>query len=79
MELLIDIYHSQHWFVQEIMKFIFVVIVLRGIIANEINAELRRLWKWARSDRPRIIWNHFSQNHREADILECNQPRCMSL
>lgn len=81
MELLINFYHGMPQVIRWCMDYFFVVIILRGFLAAEINKELRRAWTWLRSERTRAIFWHYwerakGNGHQTENVLDCHQQLC---
>lgn len=89
---IINFWHSLPWFIQWPINFWFTVIVMRGIVANEITNELekrgwlRRGWlhgvvEWVKDhlpnfDRHAAIWYHYKNGHKNDSVLVCNHGHC---
>lgn len=85
---LYNFYEAMPTVIQWIGNFLFSVIIIRGIVANEILKEIRekRAWHWVVKkwhnywNRPRnqAIGQHFNEDH-DYDISVCTQNLCATL
>lgn len=77
---------------QFVVEFFFTVIILRGIVANEINKEMRKLWKklkvqyrkFEETGNRTTIANHYrnrtlGNDHKSADVRDCRHSDCSRL
>lgn len=92
MEPLITFYHAMPGGIQYIMNFIFTVLIMRGIVANELMKEFQKFRKWFKkkyiefglTGNRAVITSHYNarsvgNGHKTADFLACNEPQCYEL
>lgn len=92
MDFFFHLYDSTPEWLHWIGNFLFTVVFIRGIVANEITKEVRK-WgnqlkvKWdksIRSERRQAIWMHFQERakghgHTKSDVLACHDGQCVIL
>lgn len=89
---LISFYHNLPGIVRWTCDFMFSVIFVRGILANEIMSELKdrgvvrkgslhRLINHIiellpKNERRTAIFDHYREDHREKTVIDCKQGHC---
>jgi hypothetical protein len=81
MEALINAYHDLPALIRLPLDFLFTVVFLRGIVANELLKEMKLYMKVFKTDRCKAIAEHWDGQarglgHNSASVLACNQGGC---